>query len=120
MTKVVSPSNDSPITAEQVAKFIDQLIVSFVSFVNFRLPGGMVLQVLETQSDDLARMLAYEVRKHVKEIERLLTYTVDVDRTRTARVMLEATGYRLSTHGGFVAKMPKSKGRGDKVDLPFS
>ena len=114
MTKVVSPSEMTPITLGQAAKFLD---IQMAALRKSGLPSEPTQQVLESQGATLADEFVAAVRKRVEAMSKLIVRRVRVNRNRTPQQVLDATGRKQYTDSGVVEGMPR--GEGEEVDVYF-
>ncbi len=112
MTDVVTPLG--PVTEGQIGK-LNQNITARLNKKKSELPSDVFQQVLgdETLIDDIYAA----IRKRVDAISACIIRTVKVDRKRTPKEVLKATGRNQYVTDNVVAKMPK--GEGDEVDVVF-
>lgn len=117
MAQVVSPSNSSPITGEQIKEFHDLLDTGLRKS---GLSSDLFQRTLEMYRERIIRMCVGIVCEHAEMITGLFTHTVNVNHTRTSQAMfkaLEDTGCVLCVDDNSVATMPQS--RGGTVQLSF-
>ena len=114
MTKVMTPSDDKPITKGQIQKLQDLL---GVALRESGLPSSPSQKVIETQGSQLIANFVAAIRTAVEMISNLIIRTVHVDRTRTPQEVLNATGRVQYTDKKVVDVMPR--GEGEQVEFHF-
>ena len=114
MSKIMSPSEVTPITSGQIAKFLD---VQAAALRKSGLPSEPTQQVLESQGAALADEFVAAVRKRVDAISNMIVRRVKVDRARTPQQVLDATGRKQYTDRLVVVAMPR--GEGDDAEVVF-
>jgi len=111
MANAVTPST---MTDGQIDKAVD-VLRSKLRKHREELPSDAVQMVLG--QDDLADELFKGFRARVDRVSSMIIRHVTVDRTRTAKGALDATGRTQYTDKGVVKAMPK--GEGDEVEVCF-
>ena len=102
------------ITAGQISKIYDLLVAALQKS---GLPSEPTQQVLEQQGAALTDEFVASVRSRVEAISSIIIRRVRVDRTRTPRQAIDATGRSQYLDDDVVATMPQ--GEGDEVDVYF-
>lgn len=114
MSKIMSPSEVTPITSGQAAKFLD---IQMAALRKSGLPSKPTQQVLESQGAALADEFVAAVRKRVEVVSSMIVHHVKVNRARTPEKMLDAMGRKQYTDRKAVDAMPK--GGRDEDDVFF-
>ena len=114
MTKVVSPSEVSPITSGQIAKFTD---LQTAALRKSGLPSEQTQQVLETHGAALADGFVAEVRRHVEAVSNLIIRHAIGNRKHTPEEALKATGRQQYVTDSVVKAMPR--GESAETDIYF-
>jgi len=111
-TKIVIPSE--PITEGQIGKVNEVLNARLRKHKN-ELPSNLVQQVLGDASSNLADELLAVIRKRVEAISDMIVRTVKVNRNRSAKDALKATGRNQYVDDSVVKAMPQGKGEETEV-----
>ncbi len=114
MGKPVSPSEVTPITTGQIAKFLE---LQLAALRKSELPSEPTQQVLESQGGVLANEFVALVRKRVEAVSNMIVRRVKVNRSRTPQEALDATGRKQYTDRKVVNAMPR--GKGGETDVYF-
>ncbi len=112
MDKSITPSG--PVTEGQIGKLCSNITARLTKKKN-ELPSGTFQQVLG--DDTLIDEIYTAIRKRVDAISDCIIRTVKVNRKRTPKEVLKATGRTQYVTDSVVAKMPT--GEGDEVDVVF-
>ena len=109
----MTPSTE-PVTEGQIGKLNQNLTARLLKHKN-ELPSNLFQQVLgdETLLDEMYA----SILKRVDAISNLIIRKVKVNRNRSPKEMLDATGRKQYTDSGVVAKMPK--GEGEEIEVFF-
>ena len=113
MAHAVSPP-ETTITAGQAGKFAD---VQIAALRKSGLPSKETQQVLENQGATLADEFVASVRIRVEAISQIIVRRVKVDRGRTPKQVVDATGRVQYVDQDALASMPR--GEGEEVDMHF-
>ncbi len=107
----MTPSTE-PVTEGQIGKLNQNLTARLLKHKN-ELPSNLFQQVLgdETLLDEMYA----SILKRVDAISNLIIRKVKVNRNRSPKEMLDATGRKQYTDSGVVAKMPKGEGEETEV-----
>lgn len=103
-----------PATEGQIGK-TSELLTARLRKNNKEIPGEYLQKVLETTGGQMVNELYEVVRKYVDAQGNLIVRLVKVDRTRSAKEALQATGRTLYLNDDVVANAPK--GTGEEVEL---
>lgn len=109
--ETMSPSS---ITAGQIGKFQELLGAGLRKSGLLSDPSQ---QVLETQGEPLVAELVAAIRKRVEAVSNMIVRRVRVDRSRTHKQALDATGRTQYVNEEVLATAPK--GIGEEVDVFF-
>ena len=113
MVRSMSPS--APLTSEQIAKFAD---LPEADLAQSGLPPSPTQRVLESQGAALAdELVAAVCKRRVEAISNVIVRSVTVNRDRTPKEALAATGRRQDVDDAVVAAMPR--GAGKEVEIEF-
>ena len=107
MAQPMSPSEITPITSGQIAKFLDLLTAGLRKS---GLPSEPTQLVLETQGDALVTEFVGSVRKRVDAISEMIVRHVTVNRNLTPQDTLDATGRKQYTDRNVVKGVPRGEG----------
>lgn len=111
--KAVSPLE--PITEGQIGK-IAELVTAKLRKKKKEFPDSTVVQsVLATSGEAVAQELFAVVRKYVDAASNLLTRSVSVNRTRSAKEALKATGRNLYLNDSVADVMPNGTAKETEV-----
>ena len=114
METTVIPSD--PITEGQIGK-LNEKFNAQVRKHKSELSSELVQKILEDPDDTLISEMFALLRKRVDAISNLIMRTVTVNRKRSAKEALDATGRKQYTDTGVVKKMPN--GTGEETEVFF-
>jgi len=113
MGNTMSPSM-KPLTDGQMIKLTDQIRDKLRKS---NLPSAESQIVIEQQGEAIALQVVDDIRKRIEALSGMIVRPVKVDRTRSPKDILDATGRTQYTDKGVVKAMPK--GEGDEVEVCF-
>ena len=116
MAKTISPSG--PITGGQIGK-TSELLTAVLRKHCDELPSDAMQKVLTSQGGQVAKDFLAVIRKYVEAESNLITRIVRVDRTRSPREALKATGRDEYIASAAVAEMPKGEETGKDTKVIF-
>ncbi len=114
MAKTISPSG--PITEGQIGK-VNELLGAKIRKNQKEFPSDVVQQVLISNGDALAKELLAVVRKYVDAASNLITRVVTVNRKRSGKEALTATGRNQYVDDSVVVQMPN--GTTEETEVVF-
>lgn len=112
MAQTMSPSDFKGLTTGQAAKFAD---LQIAALRKSGLPSEPTQRILEEQGAVLADEFVASIRKRVEAASNLIVRRVAVDRSRTPKQALDATGRRQYVNQEVVKTMPRGEGAGVEV-----
>lgn len=116
MANPVSPSADATITTGQIAKLFD-LISAGLRKSGF--PGEQSQRVIEQQGESLVANFVADFRRRVEAISDLIVRRVSVNRSRTRKETLVATGRTLYVDDAVVDAMPQGDTSMTEAEIIF-
>lgn len=111
MTKVMTPE---PITEGQIGK-INELLAAKLRKHKNELPSEIVQKAMGMP--ELAEELFQAIQKRVEALSDMIVRTVKVDRSRSAKQAIDATGRKQYLNDAVVAEMPMATG--EEVEVFF-